>query len=147
MVFTTPIKAAEQSIPISATTIASGDSITYSYSVDNNACYSGAFTKNTIRNETELIEGQHLYIKKVLYQNPATIVSWSDGTKTVSKCSKKDVYSLETGFTPCVLKKIIGTREVRILLQEWCSYESSAYGLKSVTVADIGKKYKEDGNF
>ena len=97
--------------------------------------------------ENGMLEFHQVYIKRVMYNDPATIVFWSDGTKTVSKCSKKDVYSLETGFTPCVLKKIIGTREVRILLQEWCSYESSAYGLKSVTVADIGKKYKEDGNF
>ena len=133
--------------PITATTIASGDSITYSYGVDNNACYSGAFTKNTIRNETEVIEGRSVYIVRVIYNNPATIVFWSDGTKTVGKCSEKDTYSMETGLILCVLKKIIGTREVKALLQEWCSYESSAHGLKSVTVADIRKKYKENGNF
>ena len=31
-------------------------------------------------------------IKKVIYNNPATIICWEDGTKTVVKCSEGDTY-------------------------------------------------------
>ena len=32
-------------------------------------------------------------IKKVIFNDPATIVLWDDGTKTVVKCSEGDTYS------------------------------------------------------
>ena len=46
-----------------------------------------------------------LTIKKVIYNPPATIILWNDGTKTTSKCEYGDVYSKEMGFMLCVLKK------------------------------------------
>lgn len=141
MVVCKPILSCKDEVKVS--TLSTGDTLTTAWEVDDGALFSGAFVRNVIKNYSEVIEGQYLHIKRVLYQNPATIVFWSDGTKTVSKCSEKDTYSMETGLALCVLKKIIGTREVKALLQEWCSYESSAYGLKSVTVADVRKKYKE----
>ena len=32
-------------------------------------------------------------IKKVIFNDPATVVIWDDGTKTVVKCSEGDTYS------------------------------------------------------
>ena len=49
---------------------------------------------------------KEVYIKEVMYNNPATIVFWSDDTKTVSKCHAGDTYSPEAGLTMCILKKI-----------------------------------------
>ena len=46
--------------------------------------------------------------KKVIYNNPATIILWTDGTKTISKCDKDDTFSKEAGFMTCMLKKIYG---------------------------------------
>ena len=35
-------------------------------------------------------------IKNVIFNPPATIVFWSDGTKTAVKCSEKDIFDLTT---------------------------------------------------
>ncbi len=47
-------------------------------------------------------------IKRVIFQAPATIVFWADGTKTVVKCSKNDTYDAEKGLAMAVLKKYWG---------------------------------------
>lgn len=47
-------------------------------------------------------------IKKVIFNYPATIVIWSDGTKTVVKCQPGDVYSKELGLAMCISKKFLG---------------------------------------
>lgn len=47
-------------------------------------------------------------IKRVIFQAPATIVFWADGTKTVVKCSKNDIYDAEKGLAMAVLKKYWG---------------------------------------
>lgn len=47
-------------------------------------------------------------IKKVLYKNPATIVFWNDGSKTVVKCHREDIYDPEKGLAMAILKKING---------------------------------------
>lgn len=44
----------------------------------------------------------------VIFNNPATIVYWSDGTKTVVKCQPGDTFSAETGLTTAMLKKYMG---------------------------------------
>ena len=40
--------------------------------------------------------------------NPATIVYWSDGTKTVVKCQQGDTFSAETGLMAAMLKRFMG---------------------------------------
>ena len=47
-------------------------------------------------------------VKKVIYNKPATIVFWSDGTKTVVVCDKKDKYDPEKGFYIACAKKLFG---------------------------------------
>lgn len=47
-------------------------------------------------------------IKKVIFDGPATIVFWSDGTKTVSKAAKNDCIDAEKGLAMAISKKIIG---------------------------------------
>lgn len=49
-------------------------------------------------------------IKKVIYNEPATIVYWNDGTRTVVKCGENDTYSKETGLAMCIVKKITGNK-------------------------------------
>lgn len=44
----------------------------------------------------------------VIYNDPATIVFWDDGSKTVIKCLDGDVYSEEAGFALCFMKKHTG---------------------------------------
>ena len=46
--------------------------------------------------------------KNVIFSNPATIVIWADGTKTVVKCSPNDKYDKEKGLALCYMKKVFG---------------------------------------
>lgn len=52
--------------------------------------------------------GEELTFKKVIYNGPATIILWDDGTKTVVKCKEGDPYSHEAGFALAVLKRLTG---------------------------------------
>lgn len=47
-------------------------------------------------------------IEKVIFNKPATIVLWKDGTKTVVKCSEYDLYDPQTGLLMCIAKKAYG---------------------------------------
>ncbi len=47
-------------------------------------------------------------IDKVVYHGPATIVFWTDGTKTVVKCGKKDIFDPEKGLAMAIAKKAFG---------------------------------------
>lgn len=49
-------------------------------------------------------------IKNVIYNDPATIVLWEDGTKTVVKCQGGDLYSAELGLAMCIAKKALGNK-------------------------------------
>ena len=44
----------------------------------------------------------------VIFHNPATIVFWDDGDKTVVKCQPGDTFSAEAGLTAAMLKKYMG---------------------------------------
>ena len=47
-------------------------------------------------------------VKEIIYHDAATIVYWTDGTKTVVKCNKNDEYSEYAGFIAAVAKKMYG---------------------------------------
>lgn len=51
-----------------------------------------------------------LHPKNVIFNPPATIVEWSDGTKTVVKCHD-DEFSEEFGYAMAVMRKIYGSRK------------------------------------
>lgn len=43
-------------------------------------------------------------IKNVIFNDPATIVFWNDGTKTVVKCGKDDTFDPEKGLAMAISK-------------------------------------------
>ena len=51
-----------------------------------------------------------LGIKDVIFNDPATIVLWNDGTKTVVKAQGDDVYDPEKGLTMAIVKKLLGNQ-------------------------------------
>ena len=71
------------------------------------------------------VRGASLSPKKIIFNGPATIVMWTDGTKTVVKQSKLDNYDYEKGFAMCVVKKVFGDRynAIRKMVDE--SYENT----------------------
>ena len=49
-------------------------------------------------------------IKDVIFNDPATIVFWMDGTKTVVKCQEGDEFDPEKGLTMAIAKKVYGNK-------------------------------------
>lgn len=60
-------------------------------------------------------------IKKVIYNNPATIIFWADGTKTVVQCQPEDEYDPEKGLALAIAKKALGntSRKLNDVLHKW----------------------------
>ena len=81
---------------------------------------------------------ERIYLTKVTYSGPATIAFWSDGTKTVTKCSPHDVYNKETGLAICMLKNMLGAKAVMNTFKNWVSNEENT----SITTRDIRNKFK-----
>lgn len=81
-----------------------------------NVCITGSeYSQNAyprVELEGEIIEKLDIMpapgIKKVIFNNPATIILWNDGTKTVSKCHNEE-FDKEKGFAMAVAKKIVGS--------------------------------------
>ena len=55
-------------------------------------------------------DGDSFKIVDVIFHDPATIVFWSDGTKTVVKCGEKDTYDPEKGLAMAIVKKVLGNK-------------------------------------
>lgn len=66
-------------------------------------------------------------IQKVIFNNPATIILWTDGTKTVVKCQPGDIYDKEKGFVMAYLKKLLGNDNTfNKEINKWVEEESIA---------------------
>ncbi|SDW83068.1 hypothetical protein SAMN05216391_11913 [Lachnospiraceae bacterium KHCPX20] len=61
--------------------------------------------KDDLRNA---IDQTSIQPKKVIFQNPATIVYWADGSRTIVKACKEDTFNEETGFAMAYLKHLFG---------------------------------------
>lgn len=73
--------------------------------------YNVAFDPNRLAADmavTKAIVSNRPTIKSVKFNPPATIIFWTDGTKTVVKCQEGDFYNAETGFALAYLKKLLG---------------------------------------
>ena len=67
-------------------------------------------TMNQLKGEATLIKNIPS-IKKVIFNNPATIVLWADGTKTIVKCdSECEPYDPEKGMAMAITKKALDNK-------------------------------------
>ena len=64
-----------------------------------------AYFKPNTTNTTKLPE-----IKDVIFNEPATIILWADGTKTVVKCQEGENYDPEKGMAMAISKKALGNK-------------------------------------
>lgn len=63
-------------------------------------------------------------IKKVIFNYPATIVLWIDGTKTVVRSVEDDPYDPEKGLAMAIVKKALGNKgNYYNLFKEWLPKE------------------------
>ena len=66
-------------------------------------------------------------IMKVIFNDPATIVFWTDGTKTIVMCGENDDFDPEKGIAMACMKKLLGTNKtgsnyldgVKKYIQKW----------------------------
>ena len=64
-------------------------------------------------------QAPELTVVDVIYNDPATVVYWSDKTRTVVKCQPGDTYDPKTGFLLALCKKVCGnTGNYNDLLRE-----------------------------
>ena len=49
-----------------------------------------------------------LGVKRVVFNDPATIIFWADGEKTVVKCSEGETFNPYMGFCAAVAKRVYG---------------------------------------
>lgn len=86
-------------------------------------------------------------IKDVIFAPPATIVYWSDGSKTVVKCSEKDVFDPEKGLAMAIAKRCGGNKGSYYKgIQNWVEKSGKKYPGKPYTESssvenDALKKY------
>lgn len=73
-------------------------------------------------------------IKDVIFAPPATIVYWSDGSKTVVKCSEKDVFDPEKGLAMAIVKRCGGNKGSYYReIQNWVEKSGKKYPGKTAT--------------
>ena len=64
-------------------------------------------------------EAHVLEVKKIIKNGPATIVFWTDGTKTIVKLQDGDQDDIYAAFTAALAKKIFGsTSKVRKIIKK-----------------------------
>lgn len=78
-------------------------------------CYIKWLDKSTSANKETTERSNYMptdirrLIKNVKFNPPATIVFWTDNTKTVVKCNGED-YDPEKGLAMCICKKVLGDK-------------------------------------
>lgn len=100
--------------------------------------------------------GTSFKIKNVIFNDPATIVYWSDGSKTVVKCQDGEAFDPEKGLAMAISKKALGNKhEYYHTFLHWLKkYEKEYYwkvdfpsGIKlpefEKSVSDLQKKVYE----
>lgn len=70
--------------------------------------YSRQSTERAKKNDVVRFGMCNVSIREVIFNDPATIVLWSDGTKTVVKCGPEDSYDMEKGLAMAIVKKMAG---------------------------------------
>lgn len=75
---------------------------------------------------TPIVQGESIFgvqgtakaIDKVIFNPPATIVFWEDGSKTVVKASKNDEFKEEIGLAMAIVNKMLGKKEFKNALKD-----------------------------
>lgn len=82
------------------------------YSYITTGCSSVTFKDYTTTYTTTPIK-----VKKVIYNAPATIVYFTDNSKSVVKKHKNDEFDEQTGLLMCIAKRFLGKEELHRALR------------------------------
>lgn len=89
--------------------------------------------------ESIILPKNNLEIKKVIFNYPATIVLWEDGTKTVVKCDSQDDFDMEKGFAMAISKKALGNKGN--YYNEFKKHINNSDDVSSLTLEDVRKAF------
>mgnify|MGYP006986464946 CR=1 FL=1 len=68
-------------------------------------------------------------IRRVIFNAPATIVFWLDGSKTVVKAQNGEPFDKEKGLAMAICKKLSGNRGAYYdIFKGWCHEEAAGEG-------------------
>lgn len=82
---------------------------------------------NAVFNAIRTVQTVIPKIKDVIYNDPATIVFWEDGTKTVVKC-KNEKFDPEKGLAMAFSKKMLGNKgNYYNIFKKWLPEEKSSF--------------------
>ena len=62
---------------------------------------------------------KELKVTKVIYNDPATIVYFSDGTKSVVKLHPEDTFDKTTGLLMAISKRLLGSKGLHRALKDF----------------------------
>ena len=87
-------------------------------------------------------------IKNVIFNDPLTIIVWSDGTKTFVKTSENDAYDPEKGMALAIAKKAMGNKysyydEIR----KWIDKDEERKANKEESVGLILSRISKETSF
>ena len=100
--------------------------------------YNEVSTINAVFNSIRISQAVIPKIKDVIYNDPATIVFWEDGTQTVVKC-KNEKFDPEKGLAMAFSKKMLGNKgNYYNIFKKWLPDE------KPNTTVPIVKKWLPD---
>ena len=117
----------------------------------NKYCYNDVMAARDFLNSIYGISSSRVpEIKNVIFNDPATIVFWEDGTKTVVKCQHGDEFDPEKGLAMAIAKKAYGNKgNYCNKLKKWLPKEEPVDTNRSIFVpkeftfsADIDKLSK-----
>ena len=105
---------------------------------------------NMLANKDGSVRIGKYWITRVIHNNPATIVFWNDGTKTVAKVQEGDEYNPIAGLLTCVMKKMIGNEHTQQLLEDWGTCYSTQFSAccsldyipNDISLKDVRKKHR-----
>lgn len=79
-------------------------------------------------------------IDKVLFNPPATIVFWLDGTKTVAKCKEGEEFSEWAGIALCLAKKLYGPNFHKIFRAHCSDPEKTVNDMSDSEITKVARQ-------
>jgi hypothetical protein len=79
----------------------------------------------------------YLFVDKVVFNDPATIVFWKDGSKTIVKCSENESFDPEKGLAMAIAKKAFGNQgNYYNQIKKWLPEPKENDGVEYLTITE-----------
>lgn len=109
---------------------------------DNYIYQQKVYNEDFIKQLDDAFGKKSFEIKKVIFNNPATIILWKDGTKTIVKCGEHDIYDPEKGMAMAITKRALGNKgNYYNKIKEWLPVDYSPVQLDGALKKAINSVY------